>query len=352
MAQPVKVALVHLGRAEARGEVRRVASWRSVFEAAGADVHDLPVGTGRVPHVGAVAGIVRGTAVPEALTWSTGMLVNRLEALSPDVVVVISVRAFDTRISDGSWTTILDFVDSLARSYADRGDVMRGVRKIGFSALARAHARAEKTLGASAVRTVAAGWADAQRLGAEWVPIVVDPGVPVTHTAGPDHDVLFMGTLRYPPNIDALHRLAGLWPEVLKARPDTTALVAGADPPPSVIELVRRQGWDLVANFPSLAEVAARARLAVAPLARTAGIQIKVLDAAALGLPQVVTAAALAGLEPGFPLDPVDDDNAFAARIVALLEDPQTATSDADALRTYVDAQYGVERWAAWAAEA
>ena len=347
----MKVALVHLGRSEARGEVRRVASWRTVFEATGADVHDLPVGRVRVPRVTKVTGIARGTAVPESVTWSTPALVQRLESLQPDLVVVVSARAFDPRLTTGTWTTILDYVDSLARSYADRGEVLRGVRKVGFAALAKAHARTERVLTNQGLHTVAAGWADAERLGAEWVPIVINPGEPSTLTTKPDHDVLFMGTLRYPPNMDALDRLGRIWPRVLKARPETTAFVAGADPPPTVIELTDRHGWDLVANFSSLPDLATRARVAVAPLARTAGIQIKVLDAAAMGLPQVVTTAALAGLAPGFPIEPFDDDGTFAAEIVRLLDDPTSAARDAAARQAYVEAEYGVERWSRWAAD-
>jgi glycosyltransferase involved in cell wall biosynthesis len=347
----VKVALVHLGRAKARGEVRRVESWRTMFEAAGAQVVDVPVGTGRMPHLAKLSGLVPGTAVPESLTWSTGAVIGRLEALGPDLVVVISVRAFDNRLADGPWTTILDFVDSLARSYSDRGEVMKGARKLGFTALARMHGRAERTLARRGLHTVAAGWADAQRLGAEWVPIITGPGESSRRTAAADHDVLFMGTLRYPPNIDGLERLGRLWPRVLAARPETTALVAGADPPARVVELAHHHGWDLVANFASLADVAARARVAVAPLARTAGIQIKVLDAAALGVPQVVTTAALGGLAPGFPIEPVDDDDAFAAEIVRLLEDPESAAASAASLRAHVEAEYGVGRWARWAAD-
>jgi glycosyltransferase involved in cell wall biosynthesis len=226
---------------------------------------------------------------------------------------------------------------------------MQGARKFGFMTLARMHTRAENALGHYGLHTVAAGWADAQRLGAEWVPIVIESGGPSRRAGGPDHDVLFVGTLRYPPNVDALERLGRLWPEVLRARPQTTALIAGADPPAAVIELARAHGWDLVANFPSLADIAARARVAVAPLARTAGIQIKVLDAAALGLPQVVTAASLAGLAPGFPIEPVDDDIGFATEIVRLLEDPETAAGNATALRAYTEAEYGIDRWAHWA---
>lgn len=346
---PPSVAIVSLGRSAAKGEVRRAASWCTIFERAGAQAAAVPLTLRRVPHLTGFGAVARGHAAPETLAWSTGALLDRLEALGPDLVVVVSTRAFDARVTEGRWTTVLDFVDSLAGSYADRAALHRGLHRAGFAALARCHSRVERHLAGGGLRTVAAGWEDARRLGAAWVPIVVEPGLVQPRTPGPDRDVLFFGTLRYPPNVDALERLAALWPRVLAARPGTSALVAGADPLPRVLELCRRQGWELVADFPSLPAVAARARIAVAPLSRTAGIQIKVLDAAALELPQVVTTPALAGLAPGFPIHPVDDDAAFAGEVVRLLADPVAARASAASARGHVQSEYGVERWASWA---
>lgn len=342
------VALVHLGRSQAHGEVRRVASWRQIFEAAGASVMDVPLSPRLLPQPDSLGEVVRGRAVPESLTWSTGALMEHLRTISPDVVVVVSARAFDMRIAAGPWTTVLDFVDSLARSYRDRGAVVRGGRQLAFRALARSHARTERILSRRRLRTVAAGCADARHLNAEWVPIVVrDRPDPVS--SSPDRDLLFFGTLRYPPNIDALERLGSIWPRVVAARPETSGLVAGADPPARVFELCAAHGWELVPNFASLPEIASRARLAVAPLTRTAGIQIKVLDAAALGLPQLVSPAALDGLAPGFPLQALESVPAWVDAIVAMLADPVAAAAQAATTRAYVEAEYGVAKWADWA---
>ncbi len=352
MAEPLKVALVHLARTQARGEVRRVASWRTIFEAVGADVVDVALTPSRIPRPDALVPLARGRAVPESLTWSTRRLLERLEEIGPALVVVVSTRAFDLRIADGPWSTVLDYVDSLARSYRDRAAVLGGVRRVGYAALARSHARAEATLGRHHLHTVAAGWADAHRLGAEWVPVVVDPTLTPLPASEPRFDVIFFGTLRYPPNVDALRRLSAIWPRVTATRPGTSALIAGADPSPQVRELALSNDWELVSNYSSLAEVAARARIAVAPLSRTAGIQIKVLDAAVLELPQVVTTAALAGLAPGLPLDPVDEDDALVREILRLLEHPADAAAGARALRVRVAEEYGVPRWASWAKRA
>jgi len=344
------VALVSLGRDGAKGELRRVASWKLLFEAAGARVEPVTVRPTTRPHPGGLRSVLGGRAAPERLAWSARGLMQALDAVAPQLVVVVSARAFDPCLSAGPWAVILDFVDSLSRSYRDRATLVEGgLRRPAFRGLSLAHERLEQRLGRSGVRTVAAGWADARRLNAEWVPILTDPDLRPLSGVRPDVDVLFFGTLRYPPNVDALERLARLWPTVLGLRPGTTALVAGSAPTPRVRELCAAQGWEVVADFASLPVVAARARVAVAPLTHTAGIQIKVLDAAALGLPQVVRSPALAGLDLDFPLVPRDGDEAFAAEIVRLLENPDAARGAATAVRAHVTERYGVDHWKEWA---
>jgi Glycosyl transferases group 1 len=348
-----RVAIVSLGRDRAMGEVRRVSSWRLLFEAAGAYVHELRLSPGRIPHLDGVAPVVAGRAAPERLAWSGADLRARLTELDPDVAVVVSARAFDPRATTGRWTVVVDFVDSLSRSYRDRSEIATTrFERYGFRALSLAHERVERRFEHTSIRRVAAGAADARDLGAEWVPIVSDPSlVPLPADRTTDHDVLFFGTLRYPPNIDALERLARIWPTVQRARPATTALIAGSAPPPRVRELCAAQQWELQADFASLTEIAARARVAVAPLRRTAGIQIKVLDAACLALPQVVTSAALRGYAPGFPLEPHDDDDSFGAEIIRLLEHPAEAEDQGTALVRHAQQQYSVSTWTPWAAD-
>jgi hypothetical protein len=248
---------------------------------------------------------------------------------------------------------VLDFVDSLSRNYRDRSEIATArLARFGFAALSRAHERVERRLERIPIRRVAAGTADARDLAAEWVPIVSDPALrPLAEDRAMDRDVLFFGTLRYPPNLEALERLTRIWPMVQRVRPDATALIAGSAPPRRVRELCAAQRWELRADFASLTAVASRARVAVAPLDRTAGMQIKVLDAASLALPQVVTSAALRGYAADFPLEPRDDDEAFAAEIVRLLEHPADARAEGAAGAHHAEERYSASTWARWATD-
>lgn len=347
------VVIVSLGRGHAMGEVRRVASWRQLFSAAGATVTEITVDLGRRPHVAGAGAVLSGDAAPERLAWAGTRLRDQLQANPPDLVVAVSTRAYDPRVFADVPALVLDQVDSLARSYRDRAAVVDGIhRRAGYRLLGALHGRVERRLQQSRVARTAAGWTDARSLGATWVPNLVDPDLSPVSDVQPDTDLLFVGTLRYPPNVDALERLATMWPSVQTARPGTTLLVAGSSPIERVRVLCKRHGWELVPDFPSLPALAARARAAVAPLCRVAGLQNKVLDAAALALPQVVSAAALEGFAPGFPLTGHRDDREFVADVVRLLDDPATAAAEARTLHDHVQAHYTSERWVPWAREA
>ncbi|MEA2902194.1 MAG: polysaccharide biosynthesis protein PslH [Actinomycetota bacterium] len=347
-----RVAVLSLARRGGMGEAKRVASWVSIFEAAGAEVTTIPLlRDHRARYLSGGAAVLKGTAVPETLAWSQRSVARELARLEADVVVCVTARAFHPSWADGRRTVVVDFVDRLSVSYRDRAGITGPwSRRLLFHGLAVTSRRFEGRSLGDGVRTVAAGWDDARHLGAEWVPIVVEPPGPAAGCGAPDCDVLFFGNLAYPPNVAAVERLARLWPAVLARRPGTTARIAGANVTPAVRALAAGHGWDLVSDFPSVSDLCAGARLAVAPLTHTAGIQIKVLEAAALGLAQVVTPAVVRGMQPGFPVTVAATDDELATAIVELLDDPGRRDREGAAARRHMARHYTAEAWSTWPA--
>jgi hypothetical protein len=351
-----RALILHLGRSGAMGEQRRVASWTEMFNATGSEVvtvsllaqHPAP----RVlPRPADLRRVWEGRVVPEVLAWSPRSVRALLERVHPRLVVCVSARAYHPALAGCAGVTVLDFVDSLARSYGDRGVLSRGWRRRGFAALSTAHRRFEAGPPLPRVRRVAAGWRDAADLGAEWVPILA-PALARVPAGAARFDLAFFGNLCYPPNVAAVRRLSRLWPALQRRRPGTSALIAGATPSPEVWRLAARHGWELIPDFTDLRATCALARLAVAPLDHTAGIQIKVLEAAALGIAQVVTPEALEGMAPGFPATVAPDDGSLIEGVCRLLDDSALRTARADAAWTHVRDEYSIERWRHWALSA
>ena len=246
---------------------------------------------------------------------------------------------------------MLDFVDHLSRSYRDRGDITGGASRFAYRSLALAHDRVERHLKDVPAVRVAAGWGDALRLDATWIPIVDSPPALRRHLGEADRDVLFFGTLRYPPNVEALDRLARhvAGSAGFPARDDCIGRGLEPDRPrPRAVRDARVGSWSRITRTSdrSSAVLASRSSRST----HTAGIQIKVLEAASYGMAQVVTSAALDGFGPGFPLMPADDDDAFVAEMVRLLEDPRGTREAGERAREHVAATYRPEAWSDWAA--
>ena len=104
-------------------------------------------------------------------------------------------------------------------------------------------------------------------------------------------------------------------------------MIVGRNPGPGVLELRRIDGVEVTGFVPDVRTYLARAQVAVAPFSIAAGIQNKILEALAYGLPVVATSKAAQALSRGVAeqLYTGDTPEDMAAKITALLRDPQLA---------------------------
>jgi glycosyltransferase involved in cell wall biosynthesis len=139
---------------------------------------------------------------------------------------------------------------------------------------------------------------------------------------------VFTGKLSYHANQAAARwLLEQVWPRVRARVPNAELTIAGAEPPQWLRERCRHSGIELSANPADLSAIVAQARVALAPIVYSVGIQNKVIEAMALGVPVVGTASAAAGLEHdgGQALGIADDPEGFAALVARLLVDEPAA---------------------------
>lgn len=344
-----RAVIVDTGR-PSTGGIRRQASWRAILESAGAEVVSLDLMGVRGGRGMALAGawpVLRGRAVPETLAWSHRAAASRLRELRPRCCVFLTLRAFDPALAALAPVAVLDYVDQLSANYDHRARIAGSApRRAFYRLLSRAHARVEHLRFEVGWRT-ATSYVEAPGLCADWVPITA-LDTPRTTTA-PDHDLVMVGNLSYLPNVSAVRWLDQLWPRLRAVRPTTTLLLAGRKPTDEVRTLAKRNGWTLVADFECMGAVFARGRVAVAPMQYATGNQIKVIDAASLAVPQLVTSVAIRGLHPDFPVTVADEPDGFIEAINALLDDPQRAADEASQALAFVRDWYSVDRWAKWA---
>ncbi|MBL8002572.1 MAG: glycosyltransferase [Flavobacteriales bacterium] len=157
---------------------------------------------------------------------------------------------------------------------------------------------------------------------------VIPNGVDLEHfsprEAPKTHDLLFTGNMNYPPNIDSVVYLARrVLPLVRRKRPGTTLLISGVDPSPQVRELARRDPLITVSGWvKDIRDSYASARLFCAPMQIGTGLQNKLLEALAMGVPCITSALAnnAVGAPPGEAILIGENPEDYAAHILRLLE--------------------------------
>lgn len=156
------------------------------------------------------------------------------------------------------------------------------------------------------------------------------------------YDLLFTGNMNYPPNIEsAIFIVKKVLPLVWEKIPSVNLLIAGADPAPEVNRLasanVKVSGW-----VEDIRESYISARVFVAPMFMSIGMQNKLLEAMAMKLPCITSSLASNALQavPDESVLVADKASAFAACICALLENSEKARSIANKGYAFVQGRY------------
>jgi len=137
-------------------------------------------------------------------------------------------------------------------------------------------------------------------------------------------EMLFIGSLEYPPNIDAVtYFVQEILPRVQARHPGARVKIVGVRPREAALRL--HNGADVVVagSVPDLEPYYRKAALVVVPMRLGGGTRIKVLEALSHGKAVVTTSigAEGLGLAGGDALEIVDGPDAFADACVRLLGD-------------------------------
>jgi glycosyltransferase involved in cell wall biosynthesis len=138
--------------------------------------------------------------------------------------------------------------------------------------------------------------------------------------------ILFVGTMFYQPNVEAvLHFYQEIYGLVKAQVPGVRFVVVGKDPADSILRLGQADSSVVVTG--TVADVRPyynSCSVFVAPIHYGGGVKTKILEAMAGGIPVVATSAAMEGIaaEDGVTVSVKDSPHDFADTLVELLKDP------------------------------
>lgn len=109
---------------------------------------------------------------------------------------------------------------------------------------------------------------------------------------------LFVGVMDYKPNVDAVvWFVERVWPKIVARQPDAEFRIVGMNPSTTVYRLGQVPGVVVTGKVPSVVEYFQSADLFVAPFSIARGIQNKILQAMACGLPVITTPVGAQGID-------------------------------------------------------
>jgi polysaccharide biosynthesis protein PslH len=185
------------------------------------------------------------------------------------------------------------------------------------------------------------------------------PGIPVTVVSnGVDLDyfrpaggakkpasMVFTGVMDYRPNIDAAVWFCDeILPTIQREIPAANFTICGSQPASAVRRLAKRRGVTVTGWVADARPYLDRAEIFVAPLRMGRGVQNKLLEGLAMGLPCVASTAARIGtaVADGEGMLATDEPTEFARLVVDLLQDSTRRAEMSRRARAAAEANY---RW-------
>jgi len=255
--------------------------------------------------------LLRGTPLTHVLLDSAGMtgaIAEVARVHPPDVVLAFcsGMARFALHPALRERGLVVDLVDVDSRKWQDLACQTAPPKRWIYAREARRLARFERFIAGRASATLVVNAREAElatTLAPEAAVHVVPNGLdvdalrPSAVTARP-RQIVFCGVMSYEPNAQAARWfLEEVWPSLRRLEPSATVAIVGADPPAWLKRLA--EGEPRVTVTGSVEDVRPflwTSSVSVAPLWVARGVQNKVLEAAAAGLPSVVTPAVHDGL--------------------------------------------------------
>lgn len=175
------------------------------------------------------------------------------------------------------------------------------------------------------------------------VPMGVDIDYYQPNSNNNETNLLFTGTIRYFPNKDAiLYFYRQIFPLVKNVIPDVKFYVVGNHPPKNIMKLASKDDIIVTGQVEDVRPYFDKSAVFVCPLRSGSGMQTKILEAMAMGVPVVTTSIGATALEAvdGRDIIVADDIKVFSEKIIELIKNRDLRNYIARNARKLVEEKY------------
>ncbi len=280
--------------------------------------------------------------------WIQKAINQILKDVQPSHIYCQLIRSSEYVKNHHSCPKTLDYMDALSKGMERRINHVWGIKKMIFKSEYKRLAKYERLIFDYFENHTIISKQDRnymmhpQREQIILVPNGVDNQFFETVTTEKKFELLFTGNMGYPPNIDAAMLIEKeIIPELTSKNIFLKCLISGVNPHPSLkalsTENFKVNGW-----VEDIRESYASAEIFIAPMMIGTGLQNKLLEAMAMGLPCITSTLANNALlaKPEKEILIADDAKSFADQIERLLNDPILFKEISEAGKSFVKANF------------
>jgi polysaccharide biosynthesis protein PslH len=321
----------------------------------GVEIEEIPQAGAALRRAAALTrSLLTGEAFPPLLYRSPRLaarLSDRVAGSRPAWIVAHSYHVAATALESEApvWVDFHNVDSEIWRRMGERASGLAGVL---FRAQAPRVARVERDLAGRAAGASCVSERDARALAAAGAAsaCVVRNGVDLVRYAfreepSTEQRIFFVGDLSWPPNAEGIRWFCEeVWPLLARLSPSARVEILGRGAGARLSTLMRNPpaGVAFLGEGDDTRPHWGRAAVAIVPLLEGGGTRLKILEAAACGVPVVSTAIGAEGLDfvAGEEILLGDGAEAFAAAVARLLGDAGARRSQVAAARRRVEAEY------------
>lgn len=269
---------------------------------------------------------------------------------TPDIVYAVTIRGLENLV-DYEGPLFVDMVDSMALNFSRRIKLSTGVKRWLLKFEFRRVRDYERNVAQRAVRSYVVSSIDEETVASDRVstiPLGIDENIFYRISeVQKEPTLIFTGNMSYQPNVQAvLWFCEKCWDALKSELPSLRLVVAGRSPTSAVLELGSDPMITVTGGVPEIAPLINSALVAIAPMQSGSGMQFKILEAMACGVPVVANTFGLGDIKaiPGKDLLIGDTPDEFIKSIIDLIQSNDFRNRIGQAGLRYVSSHHTWER--------